>query len=92
MKYMADGRIVLGPQALNLKLIDALGTKDFAISEIANLAKLKNTPPLYYYEDIQSFSDLFTQKLASQTAVLMQQSISNLFIQSTQNPNSFKAK
>lgn len=92
MKYMADGRIVLGPQALNLKLIDALGTKDFAISEIANLAKLKNTPPLYYYEDIQSFSDLFTQKLASQTAVLMQQSITNLFSQSAEKSNSIKAK
>ena len=63
MKYMADGRVVLGPQALNLKLIDVLGTKDFAVAEIANLAKTKSIPPVFYYEDIQTFSDLFAKDL-----------------------------
>lgn len=92
MKYMADGRVVLGPQALNLKLIDALGTKDFAVAEIATLAKTKSIPPVFYYEDIQTFSDLFAQRLASSSAALMRNSVSKVFASQADSNSIPKAK
>lgn len=75
MKYMSDGRVVLGPQALNLKLIDILGTRQTAISEIASLAKQKDIPDIYYYEDIQTFSDLFAQKFSGSISDVLKKSL-----------------
>ena len=79
MKFMSDGRVVLGPQALNLKLIDSIGTKQVAISEIVTLAKLNSTPELFYYEDIQSLSDLFVQRFANSTTNIIKESLYNNF-------------
>lgn len=89
MKLMSDGRVVLGMQALNLKLVDIIGSKQTAIEQIAFLAKEKKIPELYYYEDIQSFSDLFAQKLAGSSANILQKSITNL-IQSQESKGSHK--
>ncbi|APJ03797.1 signal peptide peptidase SppA [Silvanigrella aquatica] len=75
MKFMSDGRVILGPQALNLKLVDAVGTKQTALEQVASLAKFKTAPDLFYYEDIQSFSDLFTQKLSGSAAHILRESI-----------------
>ncbi len=79
MKFMSDGRVILGPQALNLKLIDSIGSKHTVMEEITSLAKQKNVPELYYYEDIQSFSELFTQKLAGSTASILRESLLGKF-------------
>jgi protease-4 len=65
LELMSDGRVVLAPQALELKLIDEIGGKNVALNEIAQLAKLKQAPELFYYENIDSFSDLFSQKFSS---------------------------
>jgi protease IV len=79
MKFMSDGRVILGPQALNLKLIDSIGSKQTALEDVAGLAKQKNVPDLYYYEDIQSFSELFTQKLAGSTTSILRESLLGIF-------------
>jgi protease IV len=92
MKFMSDGRVILGPQALNLKLIDAIGSKQTAMEEVATLAKQKSVPNLYYYEDIQSFSELFTQKLAGSTANILRESLLGTFQFQQNNNNVPKAK
>ena len=51
MTYLSDGRVVLGNEALDLKLIDKLGTKEIALQTNAEEAKLGGTPELYYMED-----------------------------------------
>lgn len=92
MKFMSDGRVVLGPQALNIKLIDALGSKELAASEIANLAKLKTVPPVYYYEDIQSFSDLFAQRLATHSSEIIQEIMFKTLLSSEESNKLIKLK
>lgn len=84
MKFMSDGRVILGPQALNLKLVDSIGSKQTAVAEVASLAKQKNVSDLYYYEDIQSFSDLFTQKLSGSVTNILRES----FLSILQTPQS----
>jgi len=79
MKFMSDGRVVLGPQELNLKLIDIIGTKQTAISELVTLAKVKTTPDVFYYDDIQTFSELFAQKFAGSTSNIIRDSFSENF-------------
>ncbi|MES2615445.1 MAG: signal peptide peptidase SppA [Bdellovibrionota bacterium] len=76
MNFMSDGRVVLAPQALKLKLIDAIGTRDDALSEIAKLAKQKKTPELFYYENIDTFSEIFSQKFSGQVADMLKTSVS----------------
>ncbi|WP_161597546.1 signal peptide peptidase SppA [Fluviispira multicolorata] len=82
LSFMSDGRVVLANEALKLKLIDGIGTKQTALAEIANLAKLKKTPELFYYENIQPFSDLFTQKLIGGTTRVLTETAGNLFLKS----------
>ena len=79
MNYMSDGRVVLAPQALKLKLIDAIGSKDVALSEISTLAKQKSTPELFYYENMDSFSDLFSQKLSGELSDMVKMSVTKIF-------------
>lgn len=62
---LADGRVVLAPEALKLKLIDKIGTKQEALDAIALLAKQKKTPDIFYYENIQSLSDILSRKLST---------------------------
>ncbi|NBX16178.1 MAG: signal peptide peptidase SppA [Proteobacteria bacterium] len=42
MRYMSDGRVILGTEALNRKLIDALGNRTNAIEKAAELAGLSS--------------------------------------------------
>ena len=79
MNFMSDGRVVLAPQALKLKLIDAIGSKDVALSEIGTLAKQKTTPELFYYENIDSLSDLFSQKLSGELSDMVKTSVTKIF-------------
>ena len=72
LKLMSDGRVVLAPQALELKLIDAMGSKNMALSEIGKLAHEKSTPELFYYENTVSLSDLLSQKISGQVTGLLQ--------------------
>ncbi len=78
MKFMSDGRVVLAPQALNLKLIDAIGSKNLALAEISKLAKQKTVPELYYYENIDSLSDLFSQKLSGKASDILKTSANEI--------------
>lgn len=78
LKFMSDGRVVLAPQALELKLIDAIGTKKLALDEVAKLANSKETPELFYYENIQSFSALFSQKMMHGASSILTEVIYNL--------------
>lgn len=78
MSFMSDGRVVLAPQALELKLIDNIGSKDFALEEIAKLAKQKKVPELFYYENIDSFSNIFSQKFSSQANDIIKNSVSEI--------------
>lgn len=91
MKFMSDGRVVLGPQALNLKLIDSIGSKQSALEDISTFAKQKNVPDLYYYEDIQSFSELFAQKFAGSTSDILRESLLKIFQTPQSNSNIPKA-
>jgi protease-4 len=78
MNYMSDGRVVLAPEALKLKLIDKVGSKDDALSEIAFSAKIKKAPELFYYENIESLSDLFAQKLSSKVSPMFEQAFGSV--------------
>lgn len=78
MKFMSDGRVVLAPQAVTLKLIDAIGTKKSALDTIAKLANQKTTPDLFYYENIQKFSDYFAQRFGGEASKILQNSISGI--------------
>ncbi|RDB36032.1 MAG: signal peptide peptidase SppA [Spirobacillus cienkowskii] len=79
MKYMSDGRVILAPQALNLKLIDAIGTKSQAATEVATLAKQSITPQVIYYDDLQSFSDFLSLKMANQLSILTKEVLSERY-------------
>jgi protease-4 len=72
MDFMSDGRVVLAPQAVSLKLIDGIGSKNTALSEITQLAKQKKIPELFYYENIESFSDIFSKNFSSQVTGLLE--------------------
>lgn len=62
--YMADGRVVLAPEALKLKLIDKVGSQDDALAQVAKLLEKEKAPKLYYYEDIENLSDILANKLS----------------------------
>lgn len=69
---MSDGRVVLGPEAVELKLVDALGTRDDAVAEIAQIAKLTETPELIYMEPNREFPDLLSEIIRRQEESLLQ--------------------
>lgn len=93
LSFMSDGRVVLAPQAKELKLIDDIGSKDLALSEITALAKLKKTPELFYYENVDSFSDLFSQHLpGALSQVLKDTVISSLNSPASNSAASLKAE
>jgi protease-4 len=54
LERMSDGRVVLGPEALELRLVDKLGSKDVAIATLSELAKIptdQKRPLVRYLED-----------------------------------------
>ncbi len=70
---MSDGRVVLAPHALSLKLIDAVGAKQVALQEIATIANLKDIPELEYLEDKKEFPDFIGNLLRSEKTNLRQE-------------------
>lgn len=75
MTFMSDGRVVLAPKAMELKLIDSIGSRQLALNEIATLAHKKSPPEVFYYENIQKFSDYFAQRLGSNVSHFLFQSV-----------------
>lgn len=55
---MADGRVVLGTEAADLKLVDKLGNKETALNEFVGLLNLKEAPELIYMENPKSFNEV----------------------------------
>jgi protease IV len=64
---MTDGRILLGSEALKLKLIDQLGFFDDAVEAAAKLSKLKDYRVVAYKKKF-SFAALFNAKAGAQPA------------------------
>ena len=91
LNFMSDGRVVLAPQALDLKLIDEIGSKDMALSEIATLAKQKKTPELFYYENVDSFSDILSQKLSGKVSDALTTAVTQIIYKSL-NKNQLSAQ
>jgi len=51
LAHMSDGRVVLGTEAANLKLIDKVGNRDDALDALEELTKQKPLPEVYYMEE-----------------------------------------
>lgn len=51
VKNIADGRVFSGQQALELGLIDSIGTFEDAINQAAKVADIKGTPALFYAKE-----------------------------------------
>ncbi len=58
---VADGRVLTGQQALEAGLVDHLGSFDFAVDRMMELAELKERPALIYpkRDELQMLRDLF---------------------------------
>lgn len=59
VRELASGRTWMGTKAIDLGLIDELGTMDDAIDAAAELGEIEGDPRLVYYEDY-AFEDLLT--------------------------------
>ncbi len=55
---MADGRLISGRQAINIGLVDELGSREYALRKAGELGGLSGTPPIKQYEKKQG--DLLT--------------------------------
>jgi protease-4 len=76
LNAMADGRVVVASTALNLRLIDAVGSKDDAMAEIAKRSSNEGKKlPLIYYEDVVDFSHIFADQLANSGAQMIRQGL-----------------
>jgi protease-4 len=78
---MADGRIISGKQALDLKLVDATGYLEDAISDAREIAKLPDDAPVIRYVAPFHFSKLLR--------FLGQKQDSNTKVQVNLGPDSF---
>jgi protease-4 len=67
LKKMSDGRVVLGSEALELKLVDALGPKDFALTEVRTLAKAAADTELIYLDEKPRFDEVLQRLLEEQS-------------------------
>jgi len=75
LNFMSDGRVVLAPQAKKLNLIDMIGDKELAQTEIKRLSKQKADLKVFYYEDIKPFSEFFTEKFISGSTKIIKNSL-----------------
>lgn len=64
MAFLADGRVVLAPQALNLRLIDAIGSRQAALDSLQKLTSSRKKLPLHYYEDQEPFLESVTKRFS----------------------------
>jgi protease-4 len=67
-KRMADGRVVLGAEAVELKLVDVVGSKDDALQAAAGLAGIKEKPELIYIEPKKNFK-MFLREMLEEEAI-----------------------
>jgi protease IV len=63
LEHMSDGRVVLGPEALELKLIDKVGDKDLAVATLTELAKLQKALELFEMDNSEPGVPLFMRYL-----------------------------
>jgi protease-4 len=69
---LSDGRVVLGAEALTLKLVDAIGSRNDALVAAAGLAGIKGKPELIYIKRKKPFAELFNE-------VFNEEALSNVF-------------
>lgn len=65
VRALADGRIFTGRQALQLGLVDKMGTLQDAIKEAAEMAGIKGEPQVVTKKEEFSLSDIFSNELGS---------------------------
>lgn len=65
MDYLSDARVVLAPEALKLKIIDKVGSRDDAVSELVTLSKSDKNTKVYYYGEKKTFAAILSQKMAN---------------------------
>jgi len=63
--HLADGRVVLGEEAVSIKLVDQLGTKQDALDCFKEILQLKETPKLFYPEEKVDIKDFVSNLLQS---------------------------
>lgn len=68
MERMSDGRVVLGPEAAELRLVDKVGDRTLALRTLTELAKLEKTPQVFELEDSKSEMPLFFRYLFEEGA------------------------
>lgn len=61
---IADGRVFTGSQALELKLIDALGYEDEALAKAADLGGIQGTPRVIRLRTAQSLWSLLSSRMS----------------------------
>lgn len=70
IQYLADGRVVLATQGVELKLVDSLGTEDDALKKISDLAGTKDVPKLYFLEEDKRLHFLISDLLGESKTLL----------------------
>lgn len=74
VKEIADGRIFSGEQALNLKLIDRLGTLQDAIEEAGRLAGIKGEPQIIRHPKRKNpFLEMLMEETSSRVSDIVRQ-------------------
>jgi protease-4 len=68
VSHMADGRVVLGAEAVRLKLVDVVGSKEDALQAAAGLAGIKEKPELIYIEPKKNFK-MFLREMLEEEAI-----------------------
>lgn len=92
MDFMSDGRVVLAPKALELKLIDEIGSKESALAQLKTLSKKSKTPELYYYENVDSFSEIFSQSFSGEVSKILSNSAAKIWNLSLNQKTNLKAE
>jgi protease IV len=77
MNHLADGRVVLGTEALDLKLIDQLGNRDVALNAVAELAKVTPVPELHYMEEAPERLPIFMRYFMEESGKSFASGVSN---------------
>jgi protease-4 len=73
VKNIADGRVFSGQQALELGLVDSIGTFEDAINQAAKVADIKGTPSLFYAKEKKpSFIEFFSGSTESISKIIME--------------------
>lgn len=73
VERMSDGRVVLGPEALELNLIDKLGDRETALDVVGELAKVDPVPEIYYMEASPTNVPIFVRYLFDEGAASLSQ-------------------